>query len=103
MTRDHDNNPDNSKGKGKTYLTQMKRAYKSFFEKPCTMKMVAVKENIDRANICRYVGKWRRYKSIYLVKIGRCPETGDPYVGFYSTNPKLKPEDNQLSFFEDDN
>ncbi len=53
-----------------------------------TMKQVSVKTDIDRANICRYVGKLKKTNSIYLVKKSICPITKD-IAGFYTTNYNL--------------
>ncbi|MBU3661477.1 MAG: hypothetical protein FGM14_16555 [Flavobacteriales bacterium] len=53
-----------------------------------TMKQVAVKTDIDRANVCRFIGKMKRSKSVYLVRKGICPITKD-IAGFYTTNYDL--------------
>lgn len=54
-----------------------------------TMKTVSIKLDIDRANICRYIGKRRKENKIYLVKFGKCPITGSNGVGFYTSNYEL--------------
>ena len=65
--------------------TQEKQ-FKKWFERGIfTMKQISVKTEIDRANVCRFVSKMKRYNSIYLVRKGICPITKD-IAGFYTTN-----------------
>lgn len=53
-----------------------------------TMKQASVKTEIDRANICRFVAKWKKTNSIYKVKTSICPITKDR-AGFYTMNYNL--------------
>jgi hypothetical protein len=63
--------------------------FKKWFERGIfTMKQVSVKTNIDRANVCRFIGRMKRSNSIYLVRKGICPITKD-IAGFYTTNYNL--------------
>ena len=64
---------------------QEKQFLKYFNRGVFTMKQVSVKTNIDRANICRFIAKRRKYKTIYLVRKGLCPIT-KYRAGFYTTN-----------------
>ena len=70
------------------YSTQHQKFDSVFNRGIFTMKQVSVKTDIDRANICRFVGKWRKSNSIYLVKKGICPITKER-AGFYTTNYDL--------------
>ncbi len=67
---------------------QEKQFLKYFNKGAFTMKQVSVKTNIDRANICRFIAKRRKYKSIYLVRKGLCPITKHR-AGFFTTNFEL--------------
>jgi hypothetical protein len=68
--------------------TQEQQFKKWFNRGIFTMKQVSVKTEIDRANVCRFVGKMKRSKSVYLVRKGICPITKD-IAGFYTTNYNL--------------
>lgn len=68
--------------------TQEQQFKKYFNRGVFTMKQVSEKTKIDRANVCRYVGKMKRRNSIYLVRKGVCPITKD-IAGFYTTNYDL--------------
>lgn len=76
------------KGRSKdTYFHgQMKSVFKAFSSKPKTMLMVSVETGILRANICRYIAKWKKQNSIILFKKGICP-ISKHRAGFYTTNP----------------
>lgn len=64
---------------------QIKRTLTAFSSHPKTMLMVSTETGILRANICRYVAKWRQSNSIELVKTGICP-ISKHRAGFYTTN-----------------
>lgn len=78
--------------------TQQKLVYKAFYREPLTMLEVSNELNIFRANICRYVDEWEKQGLIMCVRKRKCTISGHPFVGEYTTNPKLFPEDNQLTF-----
>lgn len=77
-----------NKSKGKDFTGQMKRVYRSFSERPKTMLQVATETNILRANLCRYIAKWKKQNKIELVKFGICPITKHR-AGFYTTNQTI--------------
>ena len=81
-----------------TQANQMNIVFKAFFEYPKTMKEVEVETNIDRANTCRYIWRFRDQKRIALVSYRKCKISGRD-VGAYSTNPDLFPISNQLELF----
>lgn len=68
--------------------TQEKRIADVFIGGMFTMKQVSVKTGIDRANICRFVAKWRKSNSIFRIRKGVCPITKD-IAGFYTMNFNL--------------
>lgn len=76
-------------GKDKKNTAQMKTVFKAFGAFPKTMKMVSVETGIDRANICRYVGKWKKNDRIQIINFGICPITKTGGVQFLTTDPKL--------------
>ena len=71
------------------FTGQTKRVYKSFSERPKTMLQVATETNILRANLCRYIAKWKKQNSIELVKFGICPITKHR-AGFYYTGKEVQ-------------
>jgi hypothetical protein len=81
--------------KDSQFNNQFQAVYSAFFDAPKSMLEVAVQTKIFRANICRFVRSLRKNDKIFLVEKRRCKITGQ-IVGAYSTNPELKPFDNQL-------
>ena len=79
----------NKSNKDKIFAGQMKRVYKSFSERPKTMLQVATETNILRANLCRYIAKWKKQNKIELVKFGICPITKHR-AGFYYTGEEVR-------------
>lgn len=77
---------------------QVKRAFKEFYRQPSTMLQVEHQTGIMRANLCRYVARWRRLGIIYLVEKAKCP-ISKMLAGFYSTDPKYASKA-QLKMFE---
>jgi len=75
-------------GKDKPFEAQMKQVFAAFKRKPSTMLMVAIETGIFRANICRYVAKWRKSTSIHLLKQGFC-EVSKCRAGYYTTDTNL--------------
>ena len=63
--------------------------FRKWFERGVyTMKQVSVKTDIDRSHVCRFIGRMKRSKSVYLVRKGICPITKH-LAGFYTTNYNL--------------
>jgi len=82
-----------------TSRNQNKRSFDAFSEKPISMLMVAELTGIRRANICRYLGKWRELNKVFFVKYGIC-EVSKVLAGYYTTDPDQAPEDPQLNLFQ---
>ena len=61
---------------------QMDRTFAAFCEQPKTMLQVSIETEIYRANITRYIAKWRKQGLIKLVKVGLCP-ISKHRAGFY--------------------
>ena len=91
-------NDANGYGKDKHFEDQFKMVFDGFFKKPQSMKMLSVKLNIDRANICWYCRDLRNTDQIGIAKIGLCKITNRK-VNFYTTNPELFQQSNQLKMF----
>ena len=72
------------------YLTQEQRTFLSFQEYPKTMLQVSREIGIERGNICRYVGAFRKRDHVAVVRQGLCPITKFK-AGFLTTNPALFP------------
>ena len=81
------------------FRNQYKRSFDAFSKKPISMLMVAELTGIRRANICRYLDKWRRLNKVFFVKHGIC-EVSRTQAGFYTTDPNQAPEDPQLKMFQ---
>ncbi len=77
---------------------QLKKVFKGFFEQPQSMKMLSVKLKIDRANICWFCRDLRQQDKIGIAKKGICKITKH-MVNYYTTNPDLFPQSNQLKMF----
>ena len=94
--------PDNSllsgQAKDKELQAQMVRVYSVLFKEPKTMLMVSIETGILRANICRYIAKWRESKCIDVAKVDRCKITKHE-ANYYTTNPQLFRKSNQLKMF----
>ncbi len=93
----HDNNPNKRQSKDNGFEAQMKIVFKAFYEQPKTMLMVSNETGILRANICRYVAKWRQFNRIEPVKTDYCKIT--KHLAYYlTTNQNLFPKSNQCKF-----
>jgi hypothetical protein len=86
------NTPSNSlhkrQRKDKHFEAQMERVFAAFKRQPSTMLMVSVETGILRANICRYVAKWKKSNSIHLFKQGLC-KVSKHRAGYYTTDTNL--------------
>jgi hypothetical protein len=81
----HETNPQRKlHGKG-NYFNQEIRVYAAFNRNPATMLMVSIETGILRANICRYVSKWKRNGSIRLFTKGIC-RISKHSAGYYTTS-----------------
>ena len=85
-------------GKDNVYKHQFETVYKEFFKEPQTMKMLSVKANIDRANICWYCRDLRKAERLAAVKKGICSITKHKAT-YWTTNPDLFPISSQLKMF----
>ncbi len=70
------------------FHTQELRAFIAFFRHPKTMLMVSIETGILRADLCRYVARWRQQGRITIVKQGLC-RISKHRAGYYSTNPDI--------------
>ena len=84
--------------KNKEFTDQFNEVYKGFFEQPQSMKMLSIRLNIDRANICWFCRDLRKSERIDIAKKGVCKIT-NRVVNFYTTNPDLFEQSNQLKMF----
>ena len=78
---------------------QMNIVFNAFFESPKTMMEVDAETNIDRSNVCRYVGTLKARNKIQLISYRKCKITKCEGVGEYSTNPDFFVKSNQLELF----
>ncbi|WP_313029452.1 hypothetical protein [Soonwooa sp.] len=67
---------------------QIARIFDSLKQRPKTMLQVARETNIERANVCRYIDKFRKAKKVQLVRKGICP-ISKARAGFYTTDSNL--------------
>ncbi len=77
---------------------QFNKVFECFYNEPQSMKMVSVKLNIDRANVCWYCRELRKNNQIDIVKKAICSVTKQ-MVNYYTTNPELFKISNQLRLF----
>ncbi|SHG57883.1 hypothetical protein SAMN05444483_11724 [Salegentibacter echinorum] len=85
-------------GQDKKFVAQMDEVFRAFKNQPSTMLMVSVKTGILRANICRYVAKWKKQGRIVEVKNELCRISKFP-ARYYSTDKKLFPISKQTKLF----
>lgn len=69
-------------------VSQRQKVFTALFEKPMTMLMVSRLTDVDRANICWLIAKWRKEDKIYFIQKGICPITKHR-AGYYTTNREL--------------
>lgn len=72
----------------KKFQDQMSKVFAALLSQPKTMLMVSVETGILRANICRYIAKWRKQDRVQVQKKGICL-ISKHRAGFYTTNPEL--------------
>ncbi len=70
-------------------ITNQKQIALTAFAKPKTMLQVSQETGILRANLCRYIAKWKRTNRIALQGFGLCP-ISKHRAGFYTTNLNSK-------------
>jgi hypothetical protein len=87
-----------NQGKDKGLKDQLSKVYKGFFEQPQSMKMLSIRLKIDRGNICWFCRDLRKSNKIDIAKKGVCKIT-NRVVNFYTTNPDLFQQSNQLKMF----
>ena len=78
----------------KSFEAQMKIVFRAFYDQPKTMLMVSKETGVLRANICRYVAKWRCHNTIEPAKKDYCKITKH-LADYLTTNPELFPKSNQ--------
>lgn len=81
--------------------TQMQRVYDCFAERPRTMLDVSIATGILRANICRYVAKWRKAGMIQVHHLAKDVHTR-MMCAYLTTDTALfsQPLFNQLNLFD---
>jgi len=81
------------------FKQQLKVVFEAFNKRPATMLMISKLTGIYRANICRYVAKYRKQGNLFIVYKGICP-VSKHHANFLTTNPELvKMNVEQLKFF----
>ena len=65
----------------KDFSGQEQEAYEAF-DRPKTMLEVSLETGIFRANICRYMARWKKGDRIILDRYGLCP-ISKHRAGFY--------------------
>lgn len=83
----------------KKFLDQFNQTYEGFYKEPQSMKMLSIKLNIDRSSICWFCRTLRQNNKIGIAKKAFCTIT-KRRVNYYTTNPDLIPQSNQLSIFD---
>lgn len=99
MKRNHNSSPkvfSNKQDESTHFQGQMKKVFAAFYKQPKTMLTVSIETGILRANICRYVAKWRKRNCIRVEKYGICP-ISKHRAGYYTTNPENFPAIVELS------
>jgi hypothetical protein len=92
MTNLHDNNQP-TKAQLASWALQEKKVFACFYQEPRTMYQVSKLTGVERANICRFVGAWKKAGSIKVIRTGKDPYTKMHGVQFLSTNEMLWPKE----------
>lgn len=80
-----------SKAQLQRWALQEKKVFSCFFQEPRTMYQVYKLTGIERANICRFVGVWKKSGSIKVVRTGKDPHTHCT-AQFLTTNEMFWPK-----------
>ncbi|WP_338813137.1 hypothetical protein V9L05_17515 [Bernardetia sp. Wsw4-3y2] len=75
-----------------------RKVFAAFYEQPKTMLMVAKETNIERGNICYYVGRWKKRNMIWIHEYDTCPISKHEGVQFLTTNPNNSDNDDLTLF-----
>ncbi len=70
--------------KGNGFKAQKIQVFEAFKRIPSTMLMVSIETGILRANICRFVAKWRLENRIALIEYKKC-KISKHKAGYYLT------------------
>ncbi|MCB9016128.1 MAG: hypothetical protein H6541_10065 [Lentimicrobiaceae bacterium] len=74
--------------KDKKFSRQIQTVTESWAKLPGTMLEIAHRNNIERANVCRYVSALRKSERIYFIGKGYC-SVSKHIAGFYTTDYDL--------------
>ncbi len=86
-------------GKDSHFRSQKEIFFNFLKEHTSTASMVSKATGIPQKNICRYKRDLERIDKLWVVKIGKCEDTGCDAC-FLTTNPALAPFKSQLSLFD---
>lgn len=75
--------------KDRKYLTDEQVVKLQFRKHPQTMLMASHATGIERADICRYIAKWRKTDSVVMVYKSKCRISKENGVQYFSTDPEL--------------
>jgi len=84
----HTNPRTRSQSKDTEFCKQMQTVFNAFQQRPATMLMISKETGVLRANICRYVSKFRKRDKIKLMYKTICP-ISKYRAGFYTTNKSM--------------
>ena len=89
----------NSLGKGSHFDNETEILYNYLKDNVATASMVSKATGIPQKNICRYKRDLEQLGKLWIVRIGKCQDTGCD-AGYLTTNPALAPRNYQLSLFD---
>ena len=75
--------------KDSQYLTDEQVVKMQFRKYPQTMLMASHATGIERADICRYIAKWRKTDSVAVVFKSRCKISKELNVQYFTTSPEM--------------
>lgn len=97
----NNNLPPSAKNEGNYNDDQFQRFYRFLKDHLVTCTMASLATGIPQKNCCRYKRRLELGGLLWEVKFSKCHITGF-YAWFISCNPKLKPFDNQMKLFSDE-
>jgi len=81
------------------FQAQIKRFTAYLREYTTSRYNASIDTGIPLQNVCRYVSMLQKQNSIAVVRLDRCPISGET-VEFLTTNPELFPKECQLKLWE---
>ena len=88
----------NTQNKDTYFDNELKTIFNYLQDNIATASMVSEATGVKQKNICRYKADLEKQNNLWEVEKKHCKATGR-LAWYLTTNPKFKPNDNQLNLF----